>query len=502
MNGPLLVILPHNPGDVVMALLAVARIRAAFPGLAVDYVVGEECRELAEGNPLIRRAHPLPRRRLRDSWEAGDAGSVLAALEGFLDGLDAGGYAFSLNLFQERYGGILQGLVPADRKAGLELMEGRLFAVRSRYLEHLFAVPAARRDNGWHAVDLYVRAARELLDPGNRLSWPLPGSGTPCLPELRPPEGWEGGEGYLAFHPGSAWPGKRWPEAHWAALAEACVRAGHDVVLTGAPEERPVVDRVLTALSSLPAAARARVHDWSGRTTLLGAAWIYSRARMAVAGDTVAMHLAAACGTPTLALFGPSNPVETGPYGRGHFVLQTSLELPSTLDLGSPHAGLEALSAVQVAAFLLEGSAPPGVPCWETARDPDRDCQILRGPDGGRHPHQRRAAPLMDLLDGRTVPRAGTGDGGHPDPGGGRAKVRDALRRCLARDAYPSDLLGLESAERDLAAATGDSVVWEAYRIAVNGLSLKDIRRHLELRRERFEAALREEESLGAPAPS
>jgi hypothetical protein len=80
--------------------------------------------------------------------------------------------------------------------------------------------------------------------------------------------------------------------------------------------------------------------------------------------------------------------------------------------------------------------------------------------------------------------------------------VDEALRRCLAGDAHPSDLLGLESAERELAAATDDSVVWEAYRIAVNGLSLRDIRRHLELRRERFVAALREEASLEGPVPS
>ena len=69
VNGSLLVILPHNPGDVVMALLAIARIRAACPGLAVDYVIGEECRELAEGNPLIRKVYPLPRRGLREAWD-------------------------------------------------------------------------------------------------------------------------------------------------------------------------------------------------------------------------------------------------------------------------------------------------------------------------------------------------------------------------------------------------------------------------------------------------
>lgn len=502
MNGPLLVILPYNPGDVAMALAAIARIRAALPALAVDYVVGEECRELAQGNPLLRKVHVLPRKALREAWSAGDAGAVTARTRAFLADLDSEDYAFSLNLFQERSGGVLQGLLRARRKSGLELAGGGRFRVGSRFLEHLFAVPAARRDNGWHAVDLYVRAARDLLGPSG--TWPQPAPreaarpgmhprpGPHLLPPLAAPPGWQGPEAgaYLAFHPGSAWPGKRWPEGHWAGLAAACVRAGTSVVMTGSSEEQPSLRRILEAL---PPAVRIGVHDWSGRTSLLGAAWIHSRARMTVTGDTVAMHLAAACGTPTLALFGPSNPVETGPYGQGHFILQTEAELPADLALDSPHAGLAALSPRSVAAFILEGAAPPEAALWETGWDAERDRQVLRDARGRIHPHQRGSLGLMDFLDGRT-------DGPAPGriilPPGPRAAVRDRLDRCLAGACGSGDLAALEAADRALEAVTRDSLVWEAYRVAINGLDLEDIRRHLGLRRDRFELAVREEAAL------
>ena len=133
---------------------------------------------------------------------------------------------------------------------------------------------------------------------------------------------------YFAFHPGSAWPGKRWPEAHWAALAEACVQSGHAVVLTGSPEERPAVDRML---SSLSASARAggprlvRTHHLAGRG--LDPCPCPHDGDRGYRGHAPGRRLRA---RPTLALFGPSNPVETGPYGRGHFVLQTSLDLGAT----------------------------------------------------------------------------------------------------------------------------------------------------------------------------
>jgi ADP-heptose:LPS heptosyltransferase len=519
VSRSLLVILPHNPGDVVMALAALARLRAAYPDLALDYVIGEECRELAEGNPLLRRVYPLPRRALREAWAAGDASGVLSRLEGFLDGLNAVPYDFSLNLFQERYGALLQGLVNADRKAGLELVDGSRFRVGSRALEHLFAVPAARRDNGWHAVDAYIRAARELINgPGTAfgptpapapapassgpLPWPRSSAG--YLPPLSPPPGWDGPtpKSYLAFHPGSAWPGKRWPGSHWAALIEACARAGLTVVWTGSPEERDALERIRALLSPT---ARAAVHDWAGRTSLLGAAWIHAGARLSVSGDTVAMHLAAATGTPTLALFGPSSAVETGPYGPGHFVFTTEAETLADLAFDRDHAGLCALSPEIVAAFALEGRLPgvlpDGAALWETAWDPVRDRQVLRDARGRLHPHYPRSEALVDVLDRRPSPadplrKPDLEPLPHrvfdPPPGSPEAAVAIALEACLSGPLDASSLRALDQADQTLAAATRSHLVWEAYRIALNGLPLADIRQHLELRRQRFRLALQE----------
>jgi heptosyltransferase-3 len=328
MSAGLLVILPHNPGDVVMALQAIRRVKASYPGLPVDYVVSEECRGLVDGNPLIRRAFAIPRRALRAHWDSGDDRGLLAELEGFLAALGAAPYALSANLYQERAGGLLQGLIAADRKVGLEFRDGDHFQVRSRWMEHLFAIPADRGGNPFHAVDLYARAMLRGLAGGSG-----PGGGEPpapgkaalacaVLPPLIRPEAARDlapGE-YLALHPGSAWEGKRWPEAHWIGLITRCARAGLRMALTGAPEEKALAQRIL---AGTPPEARARVDDLCGATTLLGSAWVHAHARLSLTGDTVAMHLAAAAGTPTLALFGPSNPVETGPYGRGHLVIQT-----------------------------------------------------------------------------------------------------------------------------------------------------------------------------------
>jgi ADP-heptose:LPS heptosyltransferase len=500
VNGPILVILPHNPGDVVMALQAIRRVKAEHPGLEVDYLVSEECRDLVQGSPLIRRAIPIPKKALRASWDAGDDDGLLGRLESFLADLASTRYVLSANLFQERSGALLQSFVNAEKKIGIELIESSFFGVRSRYLEHLFAIPAHRAGNAWHAVDLYARAISRALDEGPGKIGGAPRraeNALAILPPLYRPEACASltPGGYLAFHPGSAWAGKRWPEPRWAALAARCAEAGFRIAFTGAPEERPVMERIAAAMS---VGTRAAVIDCVGATSLAGAAWILANARMVVTGDTVAMHLAAASGTPTVSLFGASNPVETGPYGKGHVVIQTDLNLPPDLAFDHEHPGLAHLGADEVAGYLLEGIPPPGFSTWETGWDEARRMQMLTDARRLPHPSLAVASGLLSVLDRH----ADRGDGSPvrpmPKPNGPRERLSAILGRCLAEPeslASPGseNLAALETAERELADETQSSLVWEAYRIAINGLSLHDLKSHLAARIARFELALREE---------
>ncbi len=500
MSGSLLVILPHNPGDVVMALQAIRRAKAALPDVAVDYLVSEECRGLVEGSPLIRRVFPIPKRALRAHWDSGDDTGLLKALEAFLEDLRATRYALSANLYQERAGGLLQGFVNADRKIGLEFRDGENFRVGSRYLEHLFAIPADRAGNPWHVVDIYARALlRALGDPGSA-SAPQgpdhPAQVTALLPPLSRPDAARGltPGAYLAVHPGSAWAGKRWPEAHWSGLIERCASAGLPFALTGSPEEKPLAARILASLSP---AARNAVTDCCGATTLIGSAWIHAHARLTITGDTVAMHLAAASGTPTLCLFGASNPVETGPYGRGHVIIETDPRPRPDLALAEAHPGLTHLLPREVAAWILAGELPGNNGLWETGWDSERGMQILRDRRRSPHPTWQRGRGLARVLHRCADREAGLFVHPAPDPGSPRGRLLRVLSEAGTQAPGwrpPADYLArLEAAEKDLGEETRNQLVWEAYRIAVNGLSLRYLGAHLAARKARLEQALGEE---------
>ena len=114
---------------------------------------------------------------------------------------------------------------------------------------------------------------------------------------------------YAVLHPYPMYRYKRWPEAHWVALARALRQRGLYVVLSGGPdaEERAACARIAMACGE-------GCRDLSGQLGFGRLADLLRHARLYVGPDTVTTHLAAACGTPTVALFGPSNPIKWGPW--------------------------------------------------------------------------------------------------------------------------------------------------------------------------------------------
>jgi lipopolysaccharide heptosyltransferase II len=124
----------------------------------------------------------------------------------------------------------------------------------------------------------------------------------------------------LALAPGASHFTKRWPTHHWVALARRLVDSGNDVLVVGGAAEREAADEIAAAGGSA-AVSSAGEFDPTGTAALL------KRARALVSGDTGAMHLATAVGTPVVALFGPT--VEAFgffPYHAKATVLQRPLE--------------------------------------------------------------------------------------------------------------------------------------------------------------------------------
>ncbi len=126
------------------------------------------------------------------------------------------------------------------------------------------------------------------------------------------------GRRFVAVNPMTRWPTKDWEAGRFAATADTLGRTGVPVVFTGGPGDREAIDAIVARMATKPARL-------DGRTGLRVLGAVLQRASVLLTTDTGPMHLAAAMGTPVVALFGPTSAARTGPYGPGHVVLRAGL---------------------------------------------------------------------------------------------------------------------------------------------------------------------------------
>ena len=115
---------------------------------------------------------------------------------------------------------------------------------------------------------------------------------------------------FAVLAPCSKWGSKNWPVEHFAEVGRH-LRDDHDldVLVVGAPADAPVGDTLVAAIGD-------RAFNRCGATNLPGLGGTLSQAAILVCNDSGPMHIAAACGTRTVALFGPTCPLRTGPWGN------------------------------------------------------------------------------------------------------------------------------------------------------------------------------------------
>jgi lipopolysaccharide heptosyltransferase I len=124
---------------------------------------------------------------------------------------------------------------------------------------------------------------------------------------------------FVVLNPFSSWPAKEWPVGRAAELTGRIQRdLGLRVVVNGSALEAQRAESIVRLNPSAGSVSLA------GRLALGQALCLFRRARLMVSCDSGPMHAAAALGTPVLALFGPTHPGHTGPWGEGHRVLQVS----------------------------------------------------------------------------------------------------------------------------------------------------------------------------------
>ena len=292
----ILLIKPSSLGDIVHAMPTCAAIHRAYPKARLTWLVKREWAGLVERIDGVDRVWP-----------------VESTLQGWLSEvspLRAEGFDLVMDL---------QGLF---RSAAIGWLTGSPLLVgfaNGREGSPWFysrRVPVPQLE--MHAVDRYLLVAKAVgaVESGApEFRFRLPQTDYEEVDRLLSRSGVMPGTSWVALNVSARWPTKRWPAASFAEVADRLQQERFGaVVMIGGSEERADVAAV-SAMMKTP------VVDLAGVTTVGLLQALLSKASLLVTNDSGPMHIAAAVGTPAVALFGPTSAVRTGPYGAGHDVL-------------------------------------------------------------------------------------------------------------------------------------------------------------------------------------
>ena len=277
----ILVVCTRRIGDVLLTTPLIRSLRKAWQDAQIDVLVLQGTEGVLVGNPDIDRVRALPK--------GGTRGARLR---------------FYLSLLQSY--DISLAATGSDRARFLARWAGR----RCLGLWSLTDPARGRRwlpghwvdfsETGEHAIESPLRLAKAIGVPPWREVVPPQRKAFPAITGLR--------QSYAVVHPWPKFSYKAWPRERWVSLGRALALDGLQVVLSGGPDVEEMAFCAGLA-EEIPGAL-----NLCGTQGFDSLAKLISLARVYIGPDTVMTHIAAATGAPTVALFGPSNPVRWGPW--------------------------------------------------------------------------------------------------------------------------------------------------------------------------------------------
>lgn len=283
----ILIVKLSSLGDLFHALPTVCALKNGL-NAEIDWVVQPEYEKLVRCFDDVNRVFCFPRRNLRQS-------------PAFLKKIREQQYDFVIDLQGLMKSALITAAAKGKRKIGPSASrEGARL---------LYQETSGRKNKERHA-------AEELMDVVRHLNLPVPE--TLCFPVTFPAHPGFGPGPHIALCPCSRAAGKNWPADRFAAVAARLQKEkAARIHLVGGAADREICKQIAADLG--PA-----VLNHAGQTSLIELGSLLQTMTLLITVDSGPMHMAAAIRTPTLALFGPTSPLRTGPYGPQHRVVESS----------------------------------------------------------------------------------------------------------------------------------------------------------------------------------
>ena len=289
----ILIIKMSSLGDVLHTLPAVAALRKGFPNARLTWLVHPQFSDFVPDPPIIDEVIYFDKVKF-NKMSLGDKWSYFKEMRALL-------HSRKFDLVIDMHGlfksAVLAAISGCDNRIGFsEMWEG----------SGLISKPIRGSHAKGHAIEQYLDVARYLGCPTDEISFPLPDLQKEWQAVLKKTETVQ--KPYVVLVPGAGWDTKIWPAEHFAKLAEMILRDGKQVVLAGGPEDAPKGAQVAGLVPG--------VTDLTGKTSQREMGALIQHCMVYISADTGPLVIASAMKKPLIALYGPTRPDLTGPYGN------------------------------------------------------------------------------------------------------------------------------------------------------------------------------------------
>ena len=293
---------PSAIGDVVHTLPILNLLRRRWPEAKISWLITPACAALIENHPRVDQVFVFNRGRFGHAWRSPTASTAMFR---FLGGLRRQKFDLVIDFQGLFRSGWMTWATGAPTRVGFaDAREGA-----TAFYTHRVS------SGGWthqHAIGRYLHLAAALgcdVEP-IEFHFAVDDADRAYVASLLP-----GDSPFAVLLPGTNWLSKRWPIERYAAIVSPLrERFGLKTVIAGAPVDADLARQIPDADANLV-----------GRTHLRQTIALLERAALVIGNDSGPVHIAAALGRPLVALYGPTNPLLTGPYGRDDAVLRQQL---------------------------------------------------------------------------------------------------------------------------------------------------------------------------------
>jgi heptosyltransferase I len=345
-------------GDVVHTIPVLNKLRRRYPTAQLDWLVTPSIAELLRHHAAISNIIEFE----RDAWSTPWRFKPFTSYARLAAKLRAAAYDLVVDMHGQFRTAALTLATGAPSRIGFDRPRAGVWDASPRKFPEQARKHAwqGAREGSWvaythripvptldlHAVDRYLNVGPILgldREPAD-FSFPIPQSAVSRVEALLAQHGVNRIDS-VVMAPGTIWETKHWGSNKFAQVARHFISKGCAVILIGSQRERVVCEDVANLA---PGAV-----DLAGMTTLSELAALIRRSAICITNDSGPMHLAVALDRSVISIFGPTDPIWIGPYGRADAVLQADLEcspcyLRRLKQCGHNHACMHNISPLAV----------------------------------------------------------------------------------------------------------------------------------------------------------